>query len=223
MAEQPSLEGVDDIDAPSMIVRVSATAVKIAAPFMAKNDIRYYMNGINIRPLVDGGVMLVATSGAHIIVVRDVEGFAEREIVVSVMKDGLKYATNQKITFDVMSNGRAMIVDESAQPLFIQPNNSLIEGHVFPRVENIIDLIGYKPGLLGAVNPAYLADALDVGSMFRSIQFYSRPDNNSPLIFTCGDIAGIDCMGCIARLQMAPPELPKWIPERKAATNLGEV
>lgn len=223
MAEQPSLEGVDDIDAPSMIARVSATAVKIAAPFMAKNDIRYYMNGINIRPLKDGGVMLVATSGAHLVVVRDVEGFAERELVVSVMKDGLKYATNQKITFDVMSNGRAMIVDETAQPLFIQPNNSLIEGHGFPRVERIINLLGYRPGILGSVNSSYLADALEVGALFKSIQFYSRPDNDSPLIFTCGDIAGIDCMGCIARIQGAPPELPKWLPEPTTAENLHEV
>ncbi|MFD2271790.1 hypothetical protein ACFS07_13160 [Undibacterium arcticum] len=62
-----------------LIARISAVAVKLVFPFVAQQDIRYYLNGINIRPLEDGTVMVVATDGHRYIVVRDPHGFAEKK------------------------------------------------------------------------------------------------------------------------------------------------
>jgi DNA polymerase III sliding clamp (beta) subunit (PCNA family) len=112
--EQIALDGVEPAEAPHLIARITAVAVKMVFPFVAKQDIRFYLNGINIRPLEDGSVMVVATDGHRYVVVRDPNGFAEREITVMVDKDALKHATTAKHTLDVMSNGNAILSGEVA-------------------------------------------------------------------------------------------------------------
>src|SRR5450830_1888340 len=73
--EQVTLDGIPEQEQAShMIARVSAVAIKLAFPFAATQDIRFYLNGVNIRPLADGSVMIVATNGHRYIVVRDPHG-----------------------------------------------------------------------------------------------------------------------------------------------------
>lgn len=140
--KQATLDGSPDPNEPStsMLVRVNAMAVKLVYPFIAQNDIRYYLNGINIRPLEDDTVMLVATDGHRYIVARDLNGFAEKEVVVSISKDALKHAANAKHTLDVMSNGSAMISDEVAQPLCVKSDYCNASG-----LEVMVGFIGGEP------------------------------------------------------------------------------
>lgn len=205
---------------PRMIARVNALAMKIVFPFIAKDDIRLYLCGANIRPLDSGGVMIVATDGSRYIVVRDPNGFSEDEIIVTVQKDGLKHA-GSKHTFDVLSNGQAMILDPVAAPLFIQPQRSLLDGD-FPRIENVASVLGYKEGISGAVNPSYLADALEIADQFGSIRFFSK-DQDSPLCFVYGGIGELECFGGIAKMRDSFEALPGWFPRRVAPTTLAEV
>jgi hypothetical protein len=225
--QQDSFEGIAHStitvnEPPHMIARVSALAIKTVFPFIAKKDIRYYLNGANIRPLDAGGVMVVATDGHRYVIVRDPEGFAEQEIIVAVNKDGLKHIGSQKHTFDVMSDGRAFILDEVAQQLFVQPGRSVIESDGYPRIENVASAIGYKEGISGAVDPAYLADALEIGEQFGSIRFFSR-DSDSPLCFVCGGIADMECFGGIAKMRDSFDALPRWFPLPRPAETLAEV
>lgn len=203
-----------------MIARINALAIKLVFPFIAKDDIRVYLCGANIRPLDVGGVMVTATDGHRYIVVRDPNGFVEEEIIVAVQKDGLKHA-GSKHTFDIMSNGAAMILDEVAQALFIQPGRSVIEG-AFPRIENVASVLGYKEGVSGAVNPSYLSDALDIADQFGSIRFFTR-DQDSPLMFVYGGLGELECFGGIMKLRDAFDSLPGWFPRRMAPTTLDEV
>ena len=116
---------------------------------------------------------------------RDPNGFAEREVIVNVDKDALKHATNAKHTLDVMSNGNTILSGEVAPPLFIQPGNALVAAD-FPRIERVASVIGYKEGISGAINPQYLADALEINKRFGgSIWFFNR-DAESPLAFVLG-------------------------------------
>jgi DNA polymerase III sliding clamp (beta) subunit (PCNA family) len=222
--EQSSLAGMGDDDrSPGhMIARVSAVAVKLVFPFAATQDIRYYLNGVNIRPLDDGSVMVVASDGHRLIVVRDPNGYAEREMIVRIDKDALKHASNAKHTLDVMSNGMAMFSGDVAQPLFIQPGNSLIEG-TFPRVERIISTIGYREGIHGAVNPTYLTEALTIAKSFgNSIRFFTR-DADSPLNFVLGGLGDLECFGGIMKLRDNFDVLPGWFPRPTAPSSLDEV
>ena len=214
-SEQLSIEGVTPAtqeaqDSPRMIARVNAMAVKVAFPFMAQNDIRYYLNGINIRPLNDDTVMIVATDGHRYVVIRDQHGYAEDEIIVSVKKDALK-TCNAKSTLDVMSNGSAMVNDEVGQAQFIQPGRSLVEGN-FPRIENVASAIGYSEGISGAINPAYLKDALVIGQHFGSIRFFTK-DADSPLMFVVGGLGDLEVFGGIMKMRDSFESLPAWFPK----------
>ena len=220
--EQVTIDGIPEAEPTSMIARINAVAIKIVFPFVATQDIRFYLNGINIRPLEDGSVMIVATDGHRYIVVRDPHGYAEDEIIVSVSKDALKHAGNAKHTLDVMSNGSAMISGDVAQPLFIQPGNSLIEG-AFPRIERVASLLGYKEGISGAVNPRYLADALAIGKSFgNSIRFFTR-DSDGPLTFVLGGLGDLECFGGIMKLRESFDDLPKWFPRPGEITSLDDI
>lgn len=221
--EQATIDGLPDAATEHhMIARVNAVAVKMVYPFAATNDIRFYLNGINIRLLDDGSVMIVATNGHRYIVVRDPHGYAERELIVSISKDGLKHANNAKHTLDVMSNGSAMFSDNVAQPLFIQPGNSLVEG-TFPRIERVASTIGYREGIAGAVNPAYLADALAIAKATgNSIRFFTR-DNESPLNFIIGGLGELECFGGIMKRSDSFDALPTWFPQPGEVTSLADV
>lgn len=211
--DQMSIEGLPEEDSakesPHMIARVNAMAIKSAFPFIAQNDIRYYLNGVNIRPLDDGSVMVVATDGHRYVVVRDQHGFAEREIIVTVKKDALK-SCNAKSTLDVMSNGSSMVNDEGGIPQFIQPGNALIEGQ-FPRIENVASVVGYSEGISGAINPQYLKDALAIGQHFGSIRFFTR-DADSPLTFVVGGLGDLEVFGGIMKMRDSFDQLPAWFP-----------
>jgi hypothetical protein len=210
--EQLSIDGVaaaDPNEAPHMIARVNAMAIKVAFPFMAQNDIRYYLNGINVRPLEDGAVMIVATDGHRYVVIRDQHGYAEKEVILSIKKDGLK-TCNAKSTLDVMSNGSAMVNDENGQAQFIQPGNSLIEGN-FPRIENVASAIGYSEGISGAINPAYLKDALAIGQHFGAIRFFTK-DADSALVFVVSGLGDLEVFGGIMKMREVFDQLPTWFP-----------
>src|SRR5450830_203356 len=222
--EQSTIEGIEPEAAESihMIARINAVALKIVYPFVAQQDIRFYLNAINIWPLDDGSVMVVATDGHRYVVVRDPHGYAEHEIIVGISKDALKHAGNAKHTLDVMSNGNAMISGQVAEPLFIQPGNALVDAK-FPRIERVASTVGYKEGIGGAVNPRYLADALAIGKSFgESIRFFTR-DNDSPLTFLLGGIGELECFGGIMKIRDSFETLPSWFPIATEPTTLDEV
>jgi len=51
--------------------------VPLLSRFMAKQDIRYYLNGIRVEPSEKGGVYLVATNGHIMLVIHDLTGTFE--------------------------------------------------------------------------------------------------------------------------------------------------
>lgn len=205
--------GTDQSEPPRLVARISSLVTKIVFPFVAQDDIRYYLNGINVRPLADETAMIVATDGHRFIVVRDPQGYVEREVIVRVDKDALKHADAEN-TFDVMSNGHAQWNDKATLPVFIQPGQSVIEG-TFPRIENVFDAVGYLEGISGAVNLNYLADVLKIkiGAKAPAIRFFSK-DEDSPLLFVITGIGDIEVFGGVMKLREAYGWLPTWIPAR---------
>lgn len=199
---------------PHMVARINAIAAKIVFPFIAQKDVRIYLCGLNIRPLQpDGGVMITASDGARLIVVRDPDGWVDRELIVAVSKDGLKHALADG-EFVVMSNGSAWFQDDIAQPLFIQPGNSVIDGQ-YPRFEGVLHLrAGYLEGIYGTVNADYLRDALavDTGGSVPTIRFWTGLDESSPLLFKVDQVSGLEAVGAIMKMREERSDLPTWIP-----------
>jgi len=207
LLEHPS----DEAEPNHMIARVNSVAIRAAFPFIAQDDVRYYLCGVNIRPLEDGSVMVVATDGHRFIIIRDPAGYAEHEIIVSVSKDAIKHA-DAMATFDVMSDGGAMWNDKSTAPLFIQPGKSVIDGN-YPRIESVVSTLGYEEGIHGAINMNYLADVLKIkiGTKAPAVRFFSS-DEGAPLLFLLAGIGEIEVLGGIMKMQDATEWLPKWLP-----------
>jgi hypothetical protein len=197
---------------PYMIAQINSMAVKIVSPFIAKSDIRYYLNGINLRPLEAGGVMVSASDGHRLIVVRDPTGYVDHEITVTVHKDGLKHAAADG-QFVVMSDGAAWFQNAVATETFIQPGNSVIDGR-YPRFEAVLVMAGFEEGIRGPVNPEFLraALAIDTGSRPPSIRFWTKNDDLTPLIFMCDQVAGMEVVGAIMKMREVSDRLPVWIP-----------
>lgn len=203
----------DSSIAQRLICRVNSVAIKAAFPFIAEDDVRFYLCGVNIRPLEDGSVMVVATDGHRFVIVRDPNGYAETEVIVSVSKDAIKHASST-VTMDVMNNGSAVWNDAAMQPVFVQPGKSVIDGS-FPRIEGVVDCTGYLEGITGAVNMNFLADALKIkmGTKAPAIRFFSR-DEDSPLLFLLSGIGEVEVLGGIMKVRNELGWLPTWLPAR---------
>lgn len=222
--EQVTLSGISEADQETshMIVRISAIAAKLVFPFVATQDIRFFLCGINIRPLEDGSAMIVATDGHRYIVARDPNAYVEKEVIVAISKDAIKHMGNPKHTLDVMSSGTAMVSGAVAEPLFIQPGNSLIEGQ-FPRIERVASTIGYKEGISGSVNSQYLHDALLIAKNFGgSIRFFTRGDDG-PLNFVLGAVGDLECFGGIMKMKDNFNSLPAWFPKPGEIETLSDI
>lgn len=213
--EQPDMLVIEDDSsiANRLIARVNSVAIKAAFPFIAEDDVRFYLCGVNIRPLDDGSAMIVATDGHRFIIVRDPNGYAETEVIARVSKDAVKHADSQ-VTFDVMNNGSVVWNDKVAQPVFIQPGKSVIDGD-FPRIESVVDVVGYLEGISGAINMNYMADVLKIkmGTKTPAVRFFSR-DENSPLLFLLSGIGEIEVIGGIMKVRDSLQWLPRWLPDR---------
>lgn len=203
----------DSSIAQRLICRVNSVAIKAAFPFIAEDDVRFYLCGLNIRPLEDGSVMVVATDGHRFVIVRDPSGYAETEVIVSISKDAIKHASTT-VTLDVMNNGSAVWNDAAMQPVFVQPGKSVIDGD-FPRIESVVDCTGYLEGITGAVNMNFLADALKIkmGTKAPAIRFFSR-DEDSPLLFLLSGIGEVEVLGGIMKVRDSLGWLPTWLPAK---------
>jgi hypothetical protein len=199
------------IEERKMICRVNSTAIRAVFPFIAKDDVRSYLCGVNIRPLEDGSVMIAATDGCKFIIVRDPKGYTEKEMIVRVPKDAIRHA-DADVTFDVMNNGLVLWNEENS-PVFIQPGNSIMGG-IFPRIETVINPVGYIEGFKGAVNINHLADAISIktGAKPPALRFFSR-DEDSPMLFMASGIDEIEIIGGFTKIRDTNAVLPDWLPK----------
>lgn len=60
----------------------SSCYVNALSKFMAKNDVRYYLCGINIKQHPEGGVILTATDGHTLVTIHDEAGFSDGEYII---------------------------------------------------------------------------------------------------------------------------------------------
>ena len=186
-AEVAPQEGSADAGAPISHdkLRVSAKLVALVTPFMAKADIRYYLNGINIRPHVSGGAVICATNGHMLAAVLDPDGVCEHEVTLNISSGtvaALKARGNGGREL-AMRFGRVAVV-EGADEVSLQPGDPVVDGK-FPQYQNLIPPAArLKPGLVGQFNTAYIAvlDAVakiatpKVGPL-RAVKFFTLDGN----------------------------------------------
>ena len=140
-------------------LRLTAKLLPLILPFVAKADIRYYLNGVNVRPHKDGGAIIVATNGHALGAIHDRHAVCEHEVILrfDVM---LRRACAGGLADDrevVMIGDRLGVIDKTGSEIYIQAGKAEIEG-TFPRYEKLIPKVdSLRPGLLGTYSAAVLA------------------------------------------------------------------
>lgn len=170
-------------------VLVSAELVLRATKFAATNDVRYYLNGVCIKPSKSGGALVAATDGHCLLVLHDPNGKADKARILPFAKGrndkGLSTRGADYVT--VSTSDEIAVLDEDFRKRFICPE-PLIDAK-YPAIEAVAgtpDL--YEEGVRGSVNPAYLQRAIDSAGKGHGsqVRFYHRKKSpeKSVLLFT---------------------------------------
>jgi DNA polymerase III sliding clamp (beta) subunit (PCNA family) len=60
-------------------IKITAKYIPLLAEFMAKQDIRYYLNALQVEPHPEGGILLITTDGHTMAIVHDKDGTTNGE------------------------------------------------------------------------------------------------------------------------------------------------
>ena len=110
-----------------MNLKFSGRGLAFLSNYMAKNDIRYYLNGIFIKPIQGGGAVGVASNGHIAGLWHDKHGVIERPAILSVTAPLVRACSSKGLygvapTLELRDGRLACMSGESE--LYIQPNES---------------------------------------------------------------------------------------------------
>jgi hypothetical protein len=191
------------------------------AQFRARNDVRYYLNGVHIAPCASGGVLITATNGNALAVIRDPDGSVSAPIIVPV-SDEMERAFKKLKSggFVTTEGGWIALTNVLKHTVHIQPNDAEVDGK-FPEWRRVFPEESREGALIAWIDPAYLAmfnaaaQLLSTGKAF--MRFYGGKADDSAIVRIADrpDFVGIVMPG---RVTNGQPPLPDWfIAERETA------
>lgn len=144
------------------MIKFSSKYLPSLMKFMAKTDIRYYLNGIHIEPAEGGGAILVATDGHRMLIIKDKDAMCESEVTFNIEQSAARFCKLDragKVTIDLETQ-RLTVLNEHDLELFLQPGKCIIMGK-FPDWRRVIpDFTKLTNQFQDFVKPSYLADAV---------------------------------------------------------------
>ncbi len=170
--------------------------VPLVAPFVARADIRYYLNGIRVEAATDRpGVYIIGCDGHRLAVAYDKDGTIEGDdgkgVIMRAPSQFISACKGkaQAGAHLVVADGKRVSVspgfghEHSNNETYVMPGNPWIEGN-FPQWRRVLpkweDL---KPGFAARVGAGYLADYanLPAGSRWDGVMFW-QADPNGPVV-----------------------------------------
>jgi len=177
-------------------VAVKARYFAVAAAVAAKNDVRYYLNGVSVEPGPKGkGAIMVGTDGHRLIAMHDPNGICKQQVILSVNPQMLAACTKSPARsqfLDIMltlDDDNSLIVgpggnsdsEVHSEPHYRCPTDPRIDGkytewrRVVPAPDKVI------PGLPGGYNGSYLADFYKIAKLidpkYHGITFFQHKEN----------------------------------------------
>ena len=132
-------------------LRLTAKLLPIILPFMAKDDLRYYLNAINVRPHKDGGALICATNGQALGAIYDRNAVCEHEVILRFDRE-LREACADGIANDravVMIGENLAVIEHKKIQVCLQAGDPVIEAN-YPRYETLFPAESVlQPGLHG--------------------------------------------------------------------------
>lgn len=176
--------------------KFQARYLPMIAPFMATNDIRFYLNGFLIER-AKNGVYIVATNGHILAAIHDADGELDGADRVIVRRDaGLVSACRPKKhsvqNMVIIQNGRVSVAPDfgcecTAVEKYVMPGSCFIEGK-YPEWKKVVpDFAELKPGMSSAcVKPEYIGIFEKVekqtASRMGCMRLWQRQDPNSSIV-----------------------------------------
>lgn len=177
-------------------LRVNGRLFDAIAMMQAKGDVRYYLNGVHVTPTDAGGVIIVATNGHHLAVIRDPEGYCAEPLILKT-NTGLLQSARRSAASEIFLFDDTLLASASTVPGGVAQadvgsviycdvdsvylGDPLIDGK-FPDWRKIVPSPdALQPGLVGEFRINYLmaferqAQRLNVPE--RGIQFFQNKDD----------------------------------------------
>lgn len=150
---------------------LTARFLPIVAPFVSISDPRYYLTGINVRPLASGGVTICGCNGHVLGVYYDPDGVCHQEVTLSVSREVLA-ACGAGIDDErtvVMRNGRLTVLDKFGEDVCIQAGNPVLDSTIpYPRIETVVpDAVDLRRGLMACVSGTLLTKLISAAASAR--------------------------------------------------------
>lgn len=178
----------------SATINVPVSIIAAAAHAMAKQDIRYYLNGMMIEKSPHGGVRVVATNGHHLIAIRSEKATIKQRIkqqyiipskmIQSIVKSGKK---GGNVEFKISSNKSV-----SARIADVTFHDNLIDGRfpdwekVMPQDDSLTGPVDVAPQYIESVIKAHnsLCKLEEYGRLLTGIEWHMRgPDEPLMAVF----------------------------------------
>ena len=167
------MENITAGEAP--VIKFDAEALAPVAMFMAKQDIRYYLNGICVQPAPHGapGCVIVATDGCRMAMWHDPYGECSRLAVLNVSPMLVAASKKRNKTSGgrtvELHEGRLVLIGQEEGELFIQAGKAEIEDCKYPDVWRVVPPAEkLVPGLHGYMQPRYMREICDVAKLLNS-------------------------------------------------------
>ena len=235
MSPQSGKEAKGETTGP--IVRINCRDLARVLPFMALDDMRYYLNGVYVEPVADGCI-LVATDGHRLGAIRSSASFSAQPVIVRASNQFADLVRSAAYDADVIVDepkGQARIVLNGVEK-FVQAGTGLIDGkypdwrRVIPKEEELAH------GLPGAVNARYLKSFIDVAantSGYRGDCIYfshkvSAGQKPEDAVIVARADGEPELVMCLMPMRFDRKLIPTWtrpvsVPEASVATESAEV
>lgn len=141
-------------------MKLSANAVRLAYQFAATNDIRYYLNGVNIEPAEGGGALITATDGHRLTQVLDREATDVQPMIVQLSKATQAALKRGAWLSTEHDEKRVAVLNADGMPTHLQPENHIVEAN-YPDWRRVLgERKDWAQGIGGSFNVSLLGDVV---------------------------------------------------------------
>lgn len=156
------------------MIQFQAKYLPALTAFMAKNDIRYYLNGIHIHPHADGGAVLVATDGCRLLAIRDIEAHCDEEIIFKIAPGLARLCKRKNAIVTINTITERLTISDDDGELFVQPGRCLIVAKYVNYKNCMPDFAKLKMAVADHIRSNYLAEAAAAHPGYGSTRLHDK-------------------------------------------------
>lgn len=209
-----------------LTLKVNARDLARVLPYKAKQDVRYYLNGVSIEPC-ESGVVLCCTDGHTLAAIFSENSYSARKCILAMddrtIVEVNRAAKDERSFISVRDEGSVLEIQSAhrqlvgSKTIFVQPGKAFVDG-IFPAWRKILPTDEeITEGIPGTYNLEYVHRALESMRVFSSdyrrsltgVRFYhsKTAGNESALLIR----SSADYFVCVMPMRAPPVQaVPAW-------------